>query len=449
MFPLHALGAQPDHGDIDQAQVRLVEQLMQAPAPLLEWLRQRIDWPTDTHVVTLRPSRIWPGKKGTLTFELSLKISRGGCTESFLLQGQAGQADPAKAQHREPRFGLGGYLLGIRIASEELGLSLWSPDQDAQLPAARRILRGDVPDGEPIADHAANGANRSSYRIVAYRAGKRCTFAEVLPHGGGIGAYYKVFRRMPVILRDHYPGAFAEALERRSGGRIRIPLAQRICPDDKMLVSEPVAFDAEHAPDGMIRVNVAAELLAALHDLSLDFMDKLSVHDAKKELETVGRWLGCSQRFGHLSESKAAEFWAGIGALAPAAATAPTRIAHRDFYESQLQHDGDHIYLTDLDTIALAHGEVDVATYIAHELLDELESGGTVETGKQKGEALVARYLSCGGRIDAGRLRFYLGCAMTRLGCIHSMRNVDKNIITSLWGIGESQIDGSWEITHG
>lgn len=216
-----------------------------------------------------------------------------------------------------------------------------------------------------------------------------------------------------------------------------------------MLVSEPVTFDEGHPPDAASRITRAADLLAALHDVSVDFMDKLPVHDASKELETVHRWLGCCQRFGHMPGERASQVWAGIGSLAVAASGAPTRIAHRDFYERQLQHDGEYVYLTDLDTLALAHVEVDVATYLAHEFLDELTSGGTVDSGKQKGMALVARYLSEGGRIDRDRLRFYLGCALARLGCIHVLRGVDPEIIENLWGVGESQINGSWEIGHG
>jgi len=433
-----------------------VERLLQAPAPLLAWLRDHLDWPQDARLVDLRPSRIWPGKKGSLTFELSLQVLRNGRATPYLIQGQAGTADPDKAEHRTPCFGTGGYLLGLRIASKGLGVSLWSPDYDAHLPTARRILRGEStveaggPVGdEPAADGAASARDRRGHRIVAYRAAKRCTFAEMHPSDGRIVAYYKVFRRMPAILLNHYPGAFADALERRSGGNVRIPLAQRICVEEKMLVSEPVTLDEGHPPDAANRITRAADLLAALHDVSVDFMDKLPVHDASKELETVHRWLGCCQRFGHMPDERASQVWVGIASLAVAASTAPTRIAHRDFYERQLQHDGEYVYLTDLDTLALAHVEVDVATYIAHEFLDELTSGGTVDSGKQKGMAFVARYRSEGGRIDRDRLRFYLGCAMTRLGCIHVLRGVDREIIESLWRVGESQIDGSWEISHG
>ncbi|MCH7491899.1 MAG: hypothetical protein IID05_14545 [Gemmatimonadetes bacterium] len=104
--------------------------------------------------------------------------------------------------------------------------------------------------------------------------------------------------------------------------------------------------------------------------------------------------------------------------------------------------DGDRIWLLDFDTLARGHAEVDLATFIAHIVLDGLSADLSIGEIDQLTGTVLSEYESSGGRVDRNRFRFYLPSAMARLGAIHLARGMKPEIVAHFWDVAMGYLAG-------
>ncbi len=197
-------------------------------------------------------------------------------------------------------------------------------------------------------------------------------------------------------------------------------------------------------------VHRAAEALRYLHVLP-QRIDRL--HTIRDELSTVVRW---SQPIMHRRPQLAEQYDDLVENLARASqriSDGGFTVVHKDYYADQLVYTSDAVWITDLDTLAMGHPEVDVATCAAHSALDALltqvwrknkQDANTDAYAQSLAAAsmaeLVKAYRDNGGHIDDRRLGFYSASAFARLGAIHAFRELDDSHVSILWLSASNQL---------
>lgn len=428
------------------------------PYRIHSWLQKEVEWSHGARLCDVRLNRLWAGRQGRLTFELALDLTYDGSVHTHTLQGGNRAAGSPPRFHTCARMSRHG-LRGLRLVSDELGLWCCTPDRDWKLPAVR-VLLDDGRAASVLAATAAGpllGLDRDGAQvrceIATYRANKRCALrAWSTDPAGRVSVFVKVFRHMPEI--EH-----VEALRRlpvhiydRSHGRVRVPTLLDSCPARRLLITADITSNpcdgrtlcegARTLGTNSDDLSAAATALAILHDVPDVTVPK--VHTLKAEFQTVCRWVRAlqvlqEQRYLRLREL-AIELSRSLTTIEEPGAT----LIHRDFFAAQLLQAGEILWVLDLDTLCLGHPEVDVATFVAHLFLDELMAGAAMPEVIRNGASFVENYLQNGGRIVKSRLRFYLPCALARLGAIHLARRVPTQVVDGLWELARSNLAGSW-----
>ncbi len=454
------------------------------------WLQQAVEWARDTHLHEVRLSRLWVGRHGRLAFELALDLSCDGVLRTCTLQGGTLSETPSPRSKRKGRVSQHG-LLGLRLVNNELGLWCCTPDRDRKLRLVRDLL--DVTRAETVlgATGAAPllGLERDGAwvrcEIAAYRAGKRCTLrAWSTDSAKTDSVFVKVFRRPPTIEQIGALRRLAAHMAERSGGRVRVPALVDFCPAMRLLVTKAVTGSTRPLGTGPAvgtitavgttseDLSAAATALAIVHDTPLASSGHgldcrlagpgsqgLNLHTPHDEFQTVCRWVRVLQttpslpRGGRGSWLRLRELVLEMGCLVKAIETRAAGLSaggyclvHRDFFAAQLLRRGETVWLLDFDTVCLGHPEVDVSTFVAHLFLDGFLASVSSRDMIRQAEGFVERYRRCGGGIARDRLRFYLPCAMARLGAIHLARGVPAHVVEQLWELAGDCMAGSWRL---
>lgn len=417
-----------------------------APERLRCWLQREVEWADGAHLQDVRLNRLWVGRRGRLSFELALDLKLGDANQTCLLQGGAPVNAPSQV-HTRGRISRHG-LKGLRLTSGELGLWFCTPDRDRRLPAVRALLSdrraGSLLAATPAGPflHLERDDEKIHCQIAAYRAGKRCSLHVWRKDSVGSGGLFvKVFRRVPASEQVEAWRRLPAQLDDLSNGRVRSPAVIDFCRTNRMLISEGVTEEARPLGTDSESNSAAAHALAVLHELPVETAHK--THTPRDEFQTMCRWVRTLRSLGLDRYQRLRNLAVGLSGQVVSVHEPGSTLIHRDFFASQLLRDGDTLWILDFDTLCQGHPEVDVATFVAHLLLDGLIAKEAKPDCARKAAEFVGAYLENGGSTAKARLRFYLPCALARLGAIHLARGVSAGVVDELWTLAEDHLAGS------
>ena len=117
------------------------------------------------------------------------------------------------------------------------------------------------------------------------------------------------------------------------------------------------------------------------------------------------------------------------------------RPVHRDFYPEQILVQGSRLAVLDLDDVAMSEPALDVANFLAHLRLLDLEHGcsGAVDAAAS---AFLARYMELDPALDPSLVRLLEGATLLRLACIHLPREDGEQLAKSLLRQGDACLSG-------
>lgn len=408
------------------------------------WLEREIEWGDDLHLLHVRLNRMWAGRHGTLSLELSLDLRSKGAACTHVLQGVSGSDDLPRRLHRRAKFTRHG-LSGLRLTSDELGLWCCTPDRDPKLKVVRELLH-DSRAATVLAATAAGpllGLDRAGPRvrceIVGYRAGRRCALhAWTTDAQDRKGVFVKVFRRAPTTERIEALRRLTTFLEARSRGRVRAPALVDFRPAERLLITAAIPGETSSLGMSADDLSQAANALAIVHEAPIT--PGLTVHTAQDEFQTAYRWVSALRVAGEKRYVRLQELVVGLRDLVTTIDDQGVVLIHRDFFAAQLPRQGNTLWVVDLDTLSVGHPELDVATFLAHLYLDGLTVGIAPDEVTDAAGRFVEAYRRSGGRVANHRLRFYLPCALARLGAIHAARDVPAEVVDELWRMAESHL---------
>lgn len=224
----------------------------------------------------------------------------------------------------------------------------------------------------------------------------------------------------------------------RKGGRVRAPALVDFRPAERLLITAAIPGETSSLGMGTDDLSEAANALAIVHDAPIT--PGLTVHTAQDELQTAYRWVSALRVAGEKRYVRLRELVAGLGDLVTTLDEQGVVLIHRDFFAAQLPRQRNTLWVVDLDTLSVGHPELDVATFLAHLFLDGLTAGVAPDEITEAAGRFVEAYRRSGGRVANYRLRFYLPCALARLGAIHAARDVPAEIVDELWRMAESHL---------
>ena len=412
---------------------------------LESWLRTEVTWPEGAAIRGTRLNRLWPNKHGSLTFEIAVDVRVVDDVSTYMIQG--GPLDQIKCGPPSCEAVLeSGWVMNLSLSNSELGISLLSPDRDPRLAAVQdvpgRRAFGDLLRGTRAADFLGlqDEGRDLIGRVVAYRISKRCVTRLENPaalHKPSV--FLKRFRRTPAdeILQAYR--CLGSSLQRRSDGRIGAPALLDHLPDDRVLLFEGADASAWRLTTNADDLCLAANVLALLHSVPITCS---RFHKPQDEVEIAHRWLPILKA---LDGEQHEQFRAIVGSLEQSCgeiSSAACCLVHRDFYAAQVLRQRENTWIVDLDTMSMGHPEVDIATFSAHLLLDEIVRGSTDDQAASLVRFFVDAYRNHGGKLSPDHLRFYLSSAIARLAAIHATRGLDRASVARLWRM--TQRISSW-----
>ena len=406
------------------------------------WLRDEVNWPEGVSMRGVRLSRLWPDKHGSITFELAVDVRvRGERTSHMIQGGRLGQvksptrqdvAMPSRqwAHRRDARAtmptGIGskctppsreavldsGWLMNLSLSSAELGINLLSPDRDPRLSVATNgldvgtlseLLRGTRTERFL---GLKDGSHHLRRQIVAYRIAKRCVLRLNNPTlSGKPSAFLKGFRRMPTEELLQTYRRLGSCLQARSAGRFRLPAILDHLPDARVLILAGVVQSARHLTRTEDDLRIAASGLALLHAIP---MTCSRFHSPRDEIDIARRWLPILKHFDQTHYECLLALVKRLAQLTREMPSGACCLVHRDFYAAQVLRQDEKTWFVDLDTMSMGHPEVDIATFSAHLLLDEIIGGSTDEHAVSAARFFAESYRTHGGQLSPRRFRFYV-----------------------------------------
>lgn len=428
---------------------------------IYEWLKRDIEWEAGIGLQTIRLNRLWIGSHGRVSFELALQTNRHAEANAYMLQGGYGEhrsrtkmastiLNPRRSHTRAHTYGQ--RLAGLSLANRDLGVWCCTPDRDRKL----RIVADLLDDTRAMPLLAATAAapvlglerHDAGVRceVAAYRATKRCALhVRSSDDAKSRGVFVKVFRRAVSPARIESYSRLRSYLDDRSGGQVGIPELIDSCDKRRFIITAAVTNEARSLGTSPRDISAAAGALAILHDAPRALASR--THAPIDELQTVCRWIPALRMLGKPQYIRLRELAVALGGLRKTIEASDCVLIHRDFFDSQLLRTDESVWLLDFDTLCLGHPEVDMATFVAHLFLDELVAGASTPEVTRKGASFVEGYRRCGGRVCVQRLRFYVSCALARLGGIHLVRGASAAVVDELWRLAEGYANGSIQPT--
>lgn len=422
-----------------------VEPNLDVPS-ILRWLRDSVSWPGGLSPEHARLRRFWAGRNGRISFELEIAFGSGSGRRICTLQGMRGAPPKMKLRPHAPSFDRNG-CRGYLASSDALGIWMCSSDRDPYLPAVVGFL--DVArlpaslNGTAAADYLGVGdlGARFDVRLSAHRITKRCAMAiERRSPDSMRGTFIKTFRRPVVPGQIAAYRAVAEALCNTSDGTIQTPrvLDCYRVESSGVMITEHVPAPAAELGRSRTDTHSAAHLLASLHAIRTPVS---KTHNARNEIDTVHRWLVGLESTGRTEAGRVSGMLDTLRERSETLPPARATVVHRDFHRAQVLRSEGGIWLLDLDTLSQGDQEVDLAAFMAHLLMDATRSGAVESDTIQEMKAFLREYRARGGSIDDQRLKFYLPCALCRLGALHLLRGQSRRVIEALWANAEHLLD--------
>ena len=404
------------------------------------WLRAEVTWPQGVSMRGLRLERLWPGKHGAVTFELAVDVQVFGRNTTHVIQGGPLERIKCAPPCREAVLD-SGWIMNLSLSNTELGISLLSPDRDPRLSVtqtgSRKCALPDLLRGTQAADFLGlkNDGGDLRQQVVAYRIGKRCVL-RLNNHAlaNKPSAFLKSFRRMPMEELLHTYRCLGSCLQQRSGGRIRAPALLDHLPGARVLIFEGAEASARHLTSSADDLCLAANVLALLHAVPMTCSRS---HEPQDEVEIAHRWLPILKGSDRQHYERLLALVEQLAQLSEGLPSRACCLVHRDFYAAQILRKDEQAWIVDLDTMSMGHPEVDIATFSAHLLLDEIAGGSTDDEAASLVRFFVESYRNRGGHLSPDHLRFYVLSATTRLAAIHATRGLDRQSVARLWRMAE------------
>lgn len=405
------------------------------------FLSQAVSWPDSRRVHHVRLKRLWPGKDpDRITFELEIELKSTQGTAAFCLQGGLGLGSQNRRVHTQARLAEE-ELLGIRVSDPAQDAWFCTPDRDWRLPAVRQLLKHtqlprllkDTRTASVLGLGDSSGCLQAE--VIAYRATKRCVLRiRADSEDPNRSVFLKVFRRSPSEAHVSKLRTIAAELQAHSAGRVRVPILLDFLPAERILITAAVCDSSEILGAEAEDLHSAAQAMVALHQIT-SRVD--GTHSPDDEVSIGRRWHRVLGLLSHPQCHRLGAIFDQLSERLPCCDPADTVLVHRDFYGRQLLRTDDVVWIVDLDTLCRTHAEVDLATYIAHLILERLQSGAAVTEAREVAARFAEQYRSCGGHPDESRLQFYLPAALARLGAIHAARGLPERIVGVLWDLSE------------
>lgn len=404
------------------------------------WLRAEVTWPEGVSMRGLRLKRLWPSKHGAVTFELAVDVQVFGENTTCVIQaGPLERIKPAPPC-REAVLDAG-WIMNLSLSNTELGISLLSPDRDPRLSVTQDGQHNCALPKLLCGTQAANflglkdDGSDLHQQVVAYRIGKRCVLRlNNRELSGRPSAFLKSFRRMPTEELLHTYRCLGSCLQQRSDGRIRAPAILDHLPDARVLLFEGAESSAGHLTSNADDLCLAANVLALLHAAPMTCSRS---HRPKDEVDIAHRWLPILKSSDRQHHKRLLALVERLTKLSERLPSGVCCLVHRDFYAAQVLRKDEKTWIVDLDTMSMGHPEVDIATFSAHLLLDEIVKGSTDEEAASLVRFFVGAYRNYGRQLCPEHLRFYIMSATARLAAIHATRGLDRQIVARLWRMAE------------
>ena len=216
------------------------------------------------------------------------------------------------------------------------------------------------------------------------------------------------------------------------------------CPTQRLLITEEISEPTRALESTRDDLLAAGFALAAVHDSTIAAVS--TIHTPQEEFQTACRWVPALRLLRKPRYLRLRELLVELSGRATAIEEPGMTLIHRDFFAAQLLRDSETVWVVDFDTLCLGHPELDVSTFVAHLFLDGLIAGSAVAEVQQHVGDFVEGYAQSGGRMARDRLRFYLPCALARLGAIQLARGVSVSVVDELWELAGGYLAGSWRL---
>ncbi len=308
-------------------------------------------------------------------------------------------------------------------AIPELGTLLRVPGYDEKLPGL--MLRHQPKRAVAfLREHLGISPDPASlhYRLLNHRLGKRCVLR--LSWQEATGRRSLVLRCLKEKGRrhrdnEHYMNQlWGLGFDDSAKDRIRVPRV--LACDDSLhtIAIEDVRGEVLGETRRWPQSHQAAWAGAALAKLHLCTLQPGRTHGVDEELQILREWISLTGLLlPHLRDALERGHRLVVGRLERRRG-GPLRLAHRDFYNKQLLHDGEWTTLIDFDTLCMADPALDIGNYLAHRELARI-------TGEAWEESESRAFLDSYGEwlplpCDAG-IRAWRDAALLRLACLYAM----------------------------
>jgi len=418
---------------------------------LQDWLSQSVQWPTDTSLSHIKLRRLWPSSRKGISFELLLTLNTKTTSREVTLQGGwLSLPRWTEPRHKAHFTADTDTLLGIRLRHQTHDLWVCSLDRDKRIRWSSEIFDRDelakllstINRHQETSQPDDYSPDHIQISLKAYRVHRRCVAQVTLANRAhDDGVMVKAFHRLPRGYDLESLDQLHHQLQRLSQGAIKLPATLAIDQSKRLIVSSHVRSDARPLSYQQEGVALAAKVLACLH--ACGPMSTDANHSVQDELGTLTRWpsalsLVCKP----LDQSILSTVLEKLSTQANHPCPSDTVMVHRDYYHAQLLQHKQTIWLLDLDTLCRGEREVDLATFLAHLLLDSAQRNFDSQQTSELSVSFLSSYINHGGVVNASRLAFYLSCALARIGCIHAVRGEPSSTIQHLWTLA-SVIQGA------
>lgn len=405
----------------------------------LRALVESLQWPAGWKVVGIRLCRAWTGRNKRLTVEHRVSTEADGILAEYPVQGVIAETAPrGKFPGSKPRVEHD-MPMGILLVDRAASCWLTSPDRDPELCAARtlfepqgpaRIFRQAMSKGHISPHGNLADLSNDSIRLVSYRAGRRFVMRLQSKREDSAGVFVKGFRRPPSLNATRRASELAELLTVQSDGWIRVPSLLGVIPEAHLQVYSEIWPRPTQTHYSSIDVSSAARVASLIHALP---PGDDCIHSSEDERNTIERWLQVFPIFRSDRYFLLKEILSSLRTNQPPFSMDSAAVIHRDFYHAQLLRNNDAIWLTDWDTLCQGHPEVDIATYVAHAILDAMVAGSPIQDWKCRLQQFLKEYRASGALVDLNRLGWYLACALTRMAAMFSARQYPDAAMLPVW----------------
>ena len=437
------------HGDFDDDQVLVSAH----DAVLVDLDSIRISHPLlDVGRFLARLSARESGQRPRSAFLDAYREGSGARTDAFALFEAAGllrlaiepfrRLDSAWPEAVEERL----HLAGRRLRDYRHGRHVAIPAVPALDPSLPQLsVLTDAARLAPVLARARGERVRvDSVALVRHKPGRRCTVCLGLVVGPPSAGrrerlYAKTYasERGPRVYRSLQAIAQAKAF----GPAVALPEPAGYLEKLKTVLQREVegepASPALLADDGRLGARIAT----AIHALHASDIHLERCHSLADELGVLrGRVNALAEASIGLAEP-ARRCLAAAEAKAGRVTAWRRRPVHRDFYPEQVLVQDSRLAVLDLDDVAMSEPALDVANFLAHLRLLDLEQGRP-HAARTAASAFLERYVSLDSDLDLSLVRLLEGATLLRLACIHLPRETGEVLAERLLEQSEALLGG-------